>query len=243
MIALVLLAVSSVQAGQSLPSAGAIKQLRLDREWLFSQTHKRNGSGYWDWGESSPDGILFPIGRGDRLFYCAYVPRKKPNDDRFVVTCWFRKGNRVTREWQFWLRPGKDNFKATGTLLRHACSFSVSWSEGRTRKNSDQIAWIHHKWDGFHPVRNSAEWQKAKTELEKRQPLVHYHFNWHGDASLGNYVDVHDENDKASETEQLELIGLWPPMTIPSAEIERMANLKPPSWIRSPWPEADHRAL
>ncbi len=188
-----------------------IESLRRRREWLYDKTWEREDSGNFDWGEASPDGAFFPAGEADKLYYCSFFGGEDtPSDDRFYVTCWERVNNAPVRRWQLILKPGKE--KVRGTLLRHAGGQTMAYTASRNGKT--------YKADiqGFHPDRASAQWKLAQPEMEKRQTLVHYHVNWHGDPSLGHYVDLHGDNNVQTSFQSMDPSG--PSMPIPKAEID-----------------------
>lgn len=211
----VFLAVVSPQAAKA-PTSVDLKNLRVRREWLYNKTWEREDSGNFDWGEASPDGVFYPAGGSDTLYYCSFFGGEDdPADDRFYVTCWVRQGKQAVRRWQVKLLPGKEPVR--GTLLRHAAGQTMIYTTGRNGKTFQADI------KGFHPDRTSAQWKLAQTDMERRQTLVHYHFNWHGDPSLGHYVDLHGDNDVQTGMQALDLSG--PPMIIPKAEIAWLRRL------------------
>lgn len=189
MIVLAATALMFTQSAGQVPKVD-LKQLKAGRKWLFEATNEREGSGYFDNGEASPDGILFEVGQSDVLYYCSmFLDDEQPKNNGYFVTCWTREGSKAKRLWQVKLLPGREQVK--GSLLRFAGSKTVemyfSKDDGKGGQSSG-----HVKINGFHPDSKAEAWKLAQGAMEADKVLVHYHFNWHGDPSLGHYVDLHD---------------------------------------------------
>lgn len=187
MIAMVLL----VCLGGSQLSTTYIKRIEAERKWLFKVTNELEDSGYFDFGEASPVGVFFPVGQSSPLYYLSLEVADQQKDCRFWVTRWDRKAGKAEKTWQVKLLPGKQPVK--GTLLRAAADQSIRYSSSRFDEKAKKRVEIDINIDGFHPDHSSSEWKRAKEAMEARQTFVHYHFSWHGDPSLGHYVDLHTD--------------------------------------------------
>lgn len=183
---------------QDAPQRVDLDLLRAQRKWIYNATSEREDSGYFDWGEMSPDGVYFKIGKSDQLVYCSL--EEDPGGAaqfRVVLMCWKRAGHSADLAWRIELSAEKQPVR--GTLLRHACGLELhlTRTSGNLTKSTVDI-------DGFHPDRKHPSWKLAQADLEARQTWVHYHYNWHGDAALGNYVDLHGDMDMQFGMESLE---------------------------------------
>jgi hypothetical protein len=150
--------------------AAAVRQLSQDRDRLFRDTRDRPDSGYI-WGpEGSFAEILFPVGRGDRLWYFSWREGAgKPKADLMQMTCWQRHGSGVQRVWQIRFLRGRGRRAPKGTLLLMAHGVDTRYGASQNPRGAL----------GYRPNPKEPSWKMAKSDLETSQPLIVYHLGQH----------------------------------------------------------------
>lgn len=171
--------------------------------------------------EGSSHGVLFPIGRGDRLYYVSFVAHKlgkipKPSDYTLSISCWRRTEEDSQRMWQVKFVPYGKRIPS-GTLLRLAYSKAMS-SEGAVGKSK-----FNFSIGRFVPVRSGKDWKLAREELTSNAPLAMYHYGQHGDIDSQFVAAVIGPNT-ASKLEHLKYMAGRPygKFTATQAEVKLM---------------------
>ena len=167
--------------------------LQKEREWLFERASHALNSGFELGAKGSTRDLFFPAGKADVLYFITFTVAAGGKESH-TVTAWSREGGTAVRQWQVHFSPGYDHPQPSGTLLRFA-------AESAWGVCSKKIV------PGSRPVKTGG-WPRAKSQLERAMPLVHYHFGGPKDVVREAFVELIDTNGIVQVNEPLKGAGL-----------------------------------